>query len=991
MNIDIITQPIEGINLEEFSAHLNRKINVSSLNGNWKFIYLDEMDDKYLEESFNINDLDDIKVPSHIEFNGYNNPQYVNMIYPWEGKEDLKIGEVPKYNPVGIYFKDIDSVNLFKEIYLEFEGFESCLFLYVNGKFVGYSTHNFTTSKFKLNEYLKEGKNRITVVVFKYSFVSWYTDQDMFRLSGINRPINLLSLDKVHFKDIHNKSILNDDYSSGLLDINFKLNSFTNNTYLQIEVSQNNDVIFNEKLEVNDLNVSFTRKIEQVKKWSDEAPNLYNVSIKLIDNDDIKEEVSLNVGFRRIEIKNGVMYLNNKRLILKGVNRHEFNCIEGRTMSKELIEEDIKFMKKHNINALRTSHYPNSHYVYELCDEYGIIVMDEAAIETHGTWASLECDNKEYVTVPGSKEEYKEFTLSRGRAMYERDKNYPSILFYSLGNESHAGKNLEALSNYFHEVDKTRLVHYEGCFHNKKYLHISDMDSRMYARVNEIRKFLKKSKNKPFVLCEFCHAMGNSLGNFDEYMGLIDEFTNYQGGFIWDFVDQGILKDNKMHFGGDFKDYPNDNNFCANGLLLADRRKTPKVNVVKYYYSNIQFNIFDNKIEVINKNSFIDTANIEFKYFILENGIAIYEESFDLNVAPLSKEEYLLKLNIKLDKEKEYVLAVGAYLKEDTLFASKGHEINYDYKFIQGALNRNNYQVNENKEAKFKVYKSVNHLTVENKDLKVIFKGIKINNGGLEAIIYKDKTYLDKVVFPTLFRPTTDNDASIEKYFNGFYLAASMYPLYNPFSNEIKVKSISDNKVEVEIVYSMIVGLFFSKFKVNYTIYASNEIKVSFSYKKPLIAPAPTVIGMRYKFYNEYDNFSYRGLGKEDTYIDRYKGVKYGVFDSKASEEYVDYSIPQECGNHEYTKEVEIPMHGNKLTFVALDNTFAFKYLSNNEFEIENAERKENLPKSNYNYLTIYAINKGVGGDNSWGARVHKPYLVKNKRYNLSYIIKIKE
>jgi beta-galactosidase len=257
--------------------------------------------------------------------------------------------------------------------------------------------------------------------------------------------------------------------------------------------------------------------------------------------------------------------------------------------------------------------------------------------------------------------------------------------------------------------------------------------------------------------------------------------------------------------------------------------------------------------------------------------------------------------------------------------------------------------------------------------------------------MYKDELLFDKVALPTLFRPTTDNDATIEKYFNGFYLANSMYPLYNPYKNPIKVKSIDDKKVEVEVVYTMIVGIFFTKLKINYTIYASNEIKVELEYKKPLLAPAPTSIGMRYKFYNEYDEFSYLGLGKEETYIDRYKGVKYGIHESKASEEYVDYSVPQECGNHEYTKEVNILVKNKTLSFIALNNTFAFKYLPYNEFEVEISDRKENLPKSNFNYLTLYAINKGVGGDDSWGARVHKQYLVKNKKYCLSYVIKVKE
>ena len=984
-HFDLINKPIDSLNMEKFSSYLNIKEGRNSLNGDWKFIYLKEMDEKYLTKDFNIDKLDNIKVPSHIEFNGYSNPQYVNVMYPWEGKEELLLGEVPKNNPVGIYFKDVDIDDLSKDIYLEFEGFESCLYLYVNGVFVGYSTHNFVTSTFKINDYINKGSNRITLVVFKYSFVSWYTDQDMFRLSGINRPINLLTLDKIHFKDIHNKSILKEDYSTGLFNVIFKLNSYTENTVVQFELLENDNVIIEDTINVDNNEVEYQENINNVLKWSDETPNLYTLNIKLLDSNIIKEEVSMKIGFRRIEIKDGIIYLNNKRLIIKGVNRHEFNCYEGRVMSKEMIEQDIIFMKKNNINALRTSHYPNKNETYELCDKYGIIVMDEVAIETHGTWMNLSIDNKEDRTLPGSNIVYKDFTIRRGEGMYERDKNYPSVLFFSLGNESHAGKNLEALSDYFRNIDKTRIIHYEGCFMNQKYLHISDVYSRMYAKPKAIKKYLKKNKDRPYILCEFSHAMGNSNGNFDEYMNLLDEYPNYQGGYIWDFVDQGIFKDGVMHFGGDFKDYPNDNNFCANGLLLADRSETPKVKTIKYYYSNIQFDISKNKVVIYNKNNFVDTSNLYFKYIILENGISVYEERFDLNILANSKGEYKFKNKFDYLNNSEYVFRVSAHLKENTLYAKKDYEIN----FLDKVIKEYKYEIKETS-GNLKVYKSHSHITVENGDFKVIFNGIKINQGGLEAIMYKGDLYLDKLVLPTLFRATTDNDAMIYRYFNNFYLSSSLNPFYNPFTNAIKVKEESKDKVVVEVKYSMIVGLSFKKFKIRYTIYSSNEIKVEFDYKKPGLAPSPACIGMRYKFYKEYNDFTYLGLGKEGTYIDRIKGVKYGLYESKASEEYVNYSIPQENSNHEQTREVKIKMHGHNLTFKALDKLFAFKYQNYNEFELELAHRKENLPLSNYNYLTIYAINKGVGGDDSWGAPVHKKYRIGKKRYRMSYVIQIK-
>lgn len=991
-NLEFLTKAIDSVNIEPFTSYLDREEKRKSLNGNWKFVYLKNMDDKYLDASLDIESLDNIIVPSHIEFNNFDIPQYVNMMYPWEGKEDLKIGELPKVNPVGIYLKDIEINDLSKEHYLEFEGFESCLYLYINGTFVGYSTHNFVTTTFKINEFIKEGKNRIAAVVFKYSFASWYTDQDMFRLSGINRPVNLVSLDKVHVKDIKVNSLLKSDYTTGILDLEIKLSLYKENLIVRIELLHEDDLVIDEEVKVDKESIGFRKEIDNVLKWSDEDPSLYSLKITLKDEGITKDDITLDVGFRTIEIKNGVMYLNNKRLILKGVNRHEFNCDSGRVMTREIVEQDLKLMKSININAVRTSHYPNVNYFYELCNIYGLIVMDEVAIETHATWnmSDLAEKNKEYLVIPGSNNIYEDFTVARGKGMYERDKNYPCILFFSLGNESHAGKNLEKLYEYFKEVDPYRLVHYEGCFFNHDYLHISDMTSQMYTTPKDIKKYLKKNKDKPFILCEFAHAMGNSNGNFDEYMKLIKDYENYQGGFIWDFVDQGILKDDKIHYGGDFNDYPHDDNFCANGIIFADRTLSPKVNTVKYHYSNIKFDISKNKVEVKNYNNFIDTSYLKFKYELLENGKVVLENDFELVVLPLSKKEYKFKYNYSFKDNYEYVIRVSAYLKEDTLYNEEGYEIYFDQKFIKGSLYKNNYVIKE-ETSKFNIFKSLNHITVENKDFKVIFKGVNINNGGLEAIMYKGKLYLDKVALPTLFRANTDNDRLIEKYYNGFYIASSMYPLYNPYKHQIKVKSVDENKVVVEVIYQMIVGVFFSKFKINYTIYASNEIKVDFEYKVPPFVPVPPAIGMRFTFHKEYDEFSYLGLGKVETYIDRYKGVKYGIHESKASEEFVNYSVPQECGNHEYTKEVKIKMHDHNLCFIALNNTFAFKYQNYNEFEIELANRKHNLNTSDFNYLTIYAINKGVGGDNSWGAKVHDKYLVQKKKYKMSYLIKIEE
>ena len=996
IDLDLLKKPINGVNLEKYTSYFESfsdgKNTRISLNGNWKFIYLENFDnEKYLNKDFEIKDLKEIPVPSHFEFNGYGNPQYLNIMYPWEVYENISYDELPLKNPVGIYFKDLEINDLNDDYFIEFNGFESGLYLVVNGKFVGYSSFNFEISKFKINEYLIRGRNRITILVFKYSFASWFKDQDMWRLTGIFRDVNLIKVNKTHISEIENASTIK-DLKTGLLDLTFTVSNLEKDLFLSLSLLYEGKQLFNSNLEVEQETIKFSREIDKIKLWSDEEPNLYQLKIKLKDKNNVLEEVELNIGFRKIEIKNGKLYLNEMPLFIKGVNRHEFDTNSGRVISKKLTEEDIKLLKNNNFNAIRCSHYPNNNFFYDLCDKYGILVCDECAIETHGTWNFRDFKNIDNNDVlPGSKVEYLDYTLKKGEALYQRDKNHPSIIMWSLGNESWVGENLRALYKYFKNVDSSRPVHYEGNSASNEYYDISDFISRMYPSPEKVSEIINKDSSKPFILCEFAHSMGNSTGNFDEYVDIKNKHDTYIGGFVWDFVDQGITINNKTYYGGDFNDYPNDSNFCANGLLLSSRKETSKLKTVKYCYQPFDFEINEKEVVLINNYNFKSTNKMKFNYHLFKNYKEIYTKSFECNLAPLSKKSIPLDVSELIKDDAIYLVRIEAKSKEDNLYLKKGDEIGFKEVYLKGKIDEAYHKEKIEKLGGLKLFKSSQHVTVYKDDFKVIFNGLNVDNGGLEAIIYEnDEPLFHNPVMPTLFRATTDNDDKKDKYFYSFYLGASFYPLYNPYSAPLKIIKEDENEVIIEYNYRMLSAIFFTKFKIRYHVYSSKMIKVEFDYKPSLLLPSPSIIGLRFAFDKNIKDFSYEGLGEGDSYSDRYKGLKHGIFESNVKNEYIPYSKPQECGNHIYTSKISLHYDKFDLSFIALKNTFEFKYLPYNEFEIEVAKRNESLV-STMNYLTIAIKNKGVGGDNSWGARVHKPYLLKKGKYHLEFLIKKEE
>ena len=566
----------------------------------------------FYKEDYDTSYFDKIMVPGHIELAGYDQIRYINTLYPWEGKtyrrgaysiesagDGTGMFSEAEYNPVGCYIKkfDLDKELCGKRVRLFFEGVEQAMYVWLNGEFIGYAEDSFTPSEFDLTPYIREKDNVLAVEIHKMCSAAFLEDQDFFRFFGIFRNVSLRALPEAHVEDMWLNPVLNEDNVSGTLNTNIRVSATENQDVCARIILKNVDdqVILERNIELEDKDGDFVGSIsddiKDIKKWDNHTPYLYKAYIELLKADgEIIEVVPYRIGFRRIEIKNKVMLLNGERLIINGVNRHEWNPKTGRCIGLEDMVSDINCMTRNNINAVRTCHYPDQIPWYYMCDDAGIYVMAETNLESHGSWQKLGAVEPS-VNIPGSISQWREVVVDRARTNYETFKNHTSILFWSLGNESYAGDDIKAMNTYFKERQDGRLVHYEGSFYTRQYEDtISDVESRMYAKPYEIREYLSNHPKKPYLLCEYMHDMGNSLGGFDSYIKLIDEFEMYQGGFIWDFIDQAILvKDHVtgkevLRYGGDFDDRPSDYEFSGNGIVFADRKEKPAMQEVRYYY-----------------------------------------------------------------------------------------------------------------------------------------------------------------------------------------------------------------------------------------------------------------------------------------------------------------------------------------------------------------------------------------------------------------------
>ena len=963
-----------------------------NLNGLWKFQYarnLAEAPAGFEAEDFDCKGWEDIRVPAHIQMEGYDKPQYVNVQYPWDGHEAIEPGEIPtQFNPVASYVKyfTVPENMQGKRLFVSFQGVESGFALWCNGSYVGYSEDTFTPSEFELTSYLKEGENKLAVQVFKWTSGSWCEDQDFFRFSGIFRDVYLYSIPDTHVSDIRIKTILNDTYDRGNLEIVLEA---IGNGKVELILTRQGEEAARTEVEIKDGQSTVVElTIDQPALWSAEQPNLYNLMIQVTDNQEqLQELIPQRVGFRRFAIEDGIMKLNGKRIVFKGVDRHEFSSRRGRVPNHDELLRDIVTMKRNNINAIRTSHYPNDSALYALCDEYGLYLIDECNMETHGMWDMVGRGVWPIEkALPGDRQEWKDLLLDRVNSMYQRDKNHPSIIIWSCGNESFGGSVIYEMSRLFHALDDTRLVHYEGVCNDRRYNDTSDMESRMYPSAAYVKDFLQKDRSKPYLLCEYTHAMGNSCGGMHKYTDLTDEEPLFQGGFIWDYIDQSIYHKDRygkevLGYGGDFDDRPCDYNFSGNGIAYGgERMPSPKMQEVKFNYQNISIQIQDDQFTVINKSLFTNTDVYDCKISLTLDGRQIADTKVDIGVEPLDQQTYQLprwRYLTPWSKEEpwmatdagEYVVTVSFVLKEDTLWAQRGHEV----AFGQGI-----YEIEAPQQRKPQSYMKVTdgtyNLGIKGEHFEVLFdKGGK----GLVSYVYGGREMIKAIPKPNFWRAPTDNDNGNQMPFRyAQWKLASMYQLNGiPGSKEPNPVIVQEtDKVTVTYTYYLPTTPE-SSCEVAYTVTGDGTVHTALSYDPPKGIHDMPEFGMLFKFDADYENLTWYGYGPAETYCDRERGGKLGIHHNKVADNIAQYLVPQECGNHTHVRRASvtdnlgrgIEFSGKELSFSALPYT---------PHELENAMHAYELPPVYYTVVRVALQQMGVAGDDSWGARTHEEYLI---------------
>lgn len=969
------------------------------LDGVWKFHYARNYAQTvsgFEAEDFDCKCWEDIRVPAHIQMEGYDIPQYVNIQYPWDGREDVWRDAVPsEFNPVASYVKYFTLPEGFKKngLYISFQGVESGFALWLNGQYVGYSEDSFTPSDFDLTPYVKEGENKLAVQVFKWTSSSWCEDQDFYRFSGIFRSVYLYTMPKVHVYDLKVQPVVDEAVLNADLLVTMQMRgegkarlTLTGSRNYSVLEEKEEQIIFSEELPVSEGEVHFEKEVKKPDLWSAEIPNLYTLTIECFDqNGERSELVSQRIGFRRFEMKDGIMTLNGKRIVFKGVNRHEFSSKTGRAVTREEVLKDIVTMKQNNINAIRTCHYPDASIIYDLCDEYGLYMIAENNLESHGSWdAAMHGSVPKDTIVPGDNMDWEPMMLDRVNSCYQRDKNHPAVLIWSVGNESYGGKVIFDMSEKFRALDPYRLVHYEGIFNDRRYEATSDMESQMYTSVENVKKFLAEHKEKPFIMCEYTHAMGNSCGAMHKYTDLTDTEPRYQGGFIWDYIDQSILKKDRygkdfQAYGGDFLERPTDYNFSGNGICYGgDRDPSPKMQEVKFNYQNISI-LFEKegKFTVVNKNLFANTDRFRCVAVLQKNGVIVKKQEIETTVPPLSTKDYEIPFAIlraddkdqKKDPDAEYTLTVSFRLKEDMSWADAGHEVAFGQKIYK------KIPAFHASEKPIRVVHGKVNIGVKGEDFDCLFSML---SGGLVSYRYAGKEMIEKIPMPNFWRAPVDNDnGSMAPARYAQWKIASMYISHRNggmFDNVPTKVEEKDNTVTVTYTYFMPTTPA-GKCQVSYTVFGDGTIETKLMYDPVEGLPDMPEFGMMFQFNADYDNLTWYGMGSEETYADRRHGAKLGIYSSKVADNMAKYLVPQECGNKVGVRYARIAdakgrgmmFEGDELSFSALPYT---------PHELENAAHVYELPQVHHTIVRVALAQMGVGGDDSWGSLVHPEYHI---------------
>lgn len=949
-----------------------------SLQGTWKMSYATNPSERIVDfyELHHATDaMHNIEVPGHIQLQGFDQPHYTNTIYPWDGWEHLRPPHISStYNPVASYVRTFVLPATFKDktLVLNFEGVETAFYVWVNGIFIGYAEDSFTPSSFDITNAVCEGENKVAVEVYKRSSASWLEDQDFWRFSGIFRDVKLYALPEFHVWDVYVYSDVDVQKQSAHLQVDLCLwKSQEGHLRLRLEDQHGNNNYTSQQQDLEDT-MHFDVEVTNINLWSSEQPNLYTLYIEVYDvHDQLQEVIPQRIGFRKFSMDNGIMKINDQRIVFHGINRHEFSADRGRSISKEDMLWDIRFMKQHNINAVRTSHYPNQSLWYELCDEYGIYVIDEANLESHGSWQKLSVCEPSW-NVPGNLDEWKENVLDRARNMFERDKNHASILIWSCGNESYCGTNIVAMHDYFHERDPRRLVHYEGTFWNRDYDHASDMESRMYAKVPEIVEYLDRKTQKPYISCEFMHAMGNSMGGLHEYVALEDQYAQYQGGFIWDYIDQGIAVEEDgqrvLRYGGDFFDRPSDYNFCGNGVVFADRTISAKAMEMKQVYRYVDLVPTCEGVKIKNKFLFTNLDAYTLHYELKKEGQQRQSGHIVCTLAPGDEQHVAIPWQSTFEEDGIYTKTVSVCLKTDTLWGKAGDVMCFGQQVLA-----------------YKKPMSVSttpvHVVYGDGNVGVHgmnFTAMFMKQKGLVSLKYHGKELVQKLWHGDFWRAPTDND-----------LGANNQVAYAPWLTSTLFQTCvhfecHHDETSAHVQYQYQLAQTNGILIVNYHMDGLGCIRIELRTQLSDNIIAPPLFGMRFILPKEYATFRYFGQGPHATYADRAHALS-DVFESSVDTCYEPFLFPQECGNHTNVHWCElVNAQGDGFRITCEDAPFACSALPYSSEQLQLATHKEELPTVHATYLKVMKRQMGVGGDDSWGAPVHDDYML-SKEHDLSF------
>ncbi|MFY0624909.1 MAG: DUF4981 domain-containing protein [Reichenbachiella sp.] len=965
-----------------------------SLNGTWKFHWGINPDARAVdfEKDPSISkDWGNIEVPADWQMQGYGVPIYTNVKYPHDKTPPVIQSH---FNPVGSYLKTFELQKDFSldDVVLHFGAVNSAFYCWINGEYVGFGKGSKTPVEFDVSDVLKVGKNTIALQVYRWNDGSYLEDQDMWRLSGIERDVYLISLPKVKLEDYFVKAGLDKTFKNGELDLTLQFekdNASFDGSMVEVTVTDilSDKAVFMESKNVSNSTIKFSDNIKSVRQWSAEYPNLYELKIEVTNSSKNTEAIYLSkIGFRTVDITNGQVRVNGKAILFKGVNRHEHDPYTGHVVSEESMVKDIMLMKQNNINSVRTSHYPSHPRWYELCDEYGLYIVDEANIESHAM-GSLHNDGYSLDKTLGNNPDWKEAHLDRTRRMVERDKNHASIIIWSLGNEAGSGKNFEATASWIKERDNTRPVQYEQAFMEE----YTDIVVPMYPQIDHIKQYLATDDTRPFVMCEYAHAMGNSIGNLSKYWDLIESEPQLQGGFIWDWVDQGLLSytgsgDSIYVYGGDFghDGIPSDWDFCMNGLVFSDRSPKPHLSEVKMVYQNLKFKEVDlnkGKIELKNWFAFTNTNDFDFEYEIKGNGVVVSNGDLKVKqILPGKRGVITVPINFEKKEGVEYFINVKVKTKIDSKLIPVGDVIASAQFSIPN--NGSVFDIADtNTQTELKVVEHDDEVLILGEDFTAIFSK---QYGYLNSYIYKSSFLMKYPLQPNFWRIPTNND-------RGYGMQWKMDKWKNV--NDGLVISSFDFKKNIngklEVVVKALIKEGNSPYEVSYLVHQNGRIDVTSTFEKGDSASTELPrFGMNLQMPVEYDQMTWYGRGPGESYQDRYISSFIDQYTGKVIDQYTPYDFPQESGNKTDVRWMALQdSKGRGLVFQGPQPLDMSAYhFSIRDFDTDRWHDFE-VTMTNFIEVNVDLKQMGVGGDNSWGYRPHDENRLLESKYSYSFSI----